>query len=197
MSYLSFSPSWNAPSCQKPSWLSTRWVCLLGVSAASHSPGNTANCTTLVCLKDLSLRYSGQSEDRKHFCLSHIRFTSLVLEWNQDCVSCLSRQVLSDAFATPWTVARQAPLSLGFRRQGYWEWVAIPFSRRSFWPRDQTLDSCLGRRILYHWATREAQASSTDTTESQSRLHISQVYENTTISVYPPREKVSDVNTMF
>ena len=187
MSYSSFSPSWNAPSSQKPSRLSTRWVCLLGVSAASHSPGNIANYIILVCLKDLSLRYLGKSEDRKHFCLSHIRFTSLVPEWNQVCVSCLSRQVLSDASATPWTVARQAPLSLGFPRQGYWEWVAIPFSRRPFWPRDQTLDSCIGRRILYHWATREAQASTIDTTESKSRLHISQVYEDTAISVYPPR----------
>ena len=36
------------------------------------------------------------------------------------------------------------------------EWVAIPFSRGSSKPRDQTLVSCIGRWILYHWATREA-----------------------------------------
>ena len=30
------------------------------------------------------------------------------------------------------------------------EWVAIPFSRGSFWPRDWTLVSCIGRWILYH-----------------------------------------------
>ena len=36
------------------------------------------------------------------------------------------------------------------------EWVAISFSRRSFQPRDGTLNSCNGRWILYHWATREA-----------------------------------------
>ena len=35
------------------------------------------------------------------------------------------------------------------------EWVAILFSRGSFWPRDQTRVSCIGRRILYCWATRE------------------------------------------
>ena len=28
----------------------------------------------------------------------------------------------------PWTVACQAPLSMGFSRQDYWEWVAISFS---------------------------------------------------------------------
>ena len=37
------------------------------------------------------------------------------------------------------------------------EWVAtIPFSRESSQPRDQTHVSCIGRWILYHWATREA-----------------------------------------
>ena len=36
------------------------------------------------------------------------------------------------------------------------EWVAISFSRGSSWTRDQTHISCIGRWILYHWATREA-----------------------------------------
>ena len=38
------------------------------------------------------------------------------------------------------------------------EWVAILFSRGSSWPRNQTCvsyGSCIGRRILYHWATWE------------------------------------------
>ena len=33
------------------------------------------------------------------------------------------------------------------------EWVAVSFSRGSFWPRDQTHISCVGRQILYHWVT--------------------------------------------
>ena len=37
------------------------------------------------------------------------------------------------------------------------EWVAISFSRGSSQPRDQTCVSQIGRPILYHWATREAQ----------------------------------------
>ena len=40
------------------------------------------------------------------------------------------------------------------------EWVAIPFSRGSFQPKDQTQVSCIGRWILYHWATREAHKES-------------------------------------
>ena len=35
------------------------------------------------------------------------------------------------------------------------EWVAISFSRGSSKPRNQTHVSCIGRQILYHWATRE------------------------------------------
>ena len=41
------------------------------------------------------------------------------------------------------------------------EWVAISFSRGSSWPRDQTLIPCIGRWILYHWATRQAYHSLT------------------------------------
>ena len=36
------------------------------------------------------------------------------------------------------------------------EWVAMPFSRGSSWPRDWTRVSCIGRQIFYHWATWEA-----------------------------------------
>ena len=37
------------------------------------------------------------------------------------------------------------------------EWVAISFSSGSSRPRDSEPISCIGRQILYHWATREAQ----------------------------------------
>ena len=36
------------------------------------------------------------------------------------------------------------------------EWVAIPFSRGSSWPRDQTQVSCTAGRYFTGWATREA-----------------------------------------
>ena len=49
-----------------------------------------------------------------------------VVYWSQKkkCWS-LSRVQL---FATPWTVAHQAPLSLGFPRQEYWSGLPFPFS---------------------------------------------------------------------
>ena len=32
-------------------------------------------------------------------------------------------------FATPWTAARLAPLSMGFPRQEYWSWLPFPSPR--------------------------------------------------------------------
>ena len=55
-------------------------------------------------------------------------------------------------YATPWTIAYQAPLSMEFTR----EWVAMPFSRVSSRPRDCTHISCIsyafciGMWVLYH-----------------------------------------------
>ena len=40
--------------------------------------------------------------------------------------------------------------------QAMLEWVAISFSRGSSWPKDRTHTSCIGKWILYHWATRKA-----------------------------------------
>ena len=59
-------------------------------------------------------------------------------------------------FATPWTTALQTPLVHGIHRAIILEWVAIPFSRGSSWPRDQTCISCIAGRFFTIWATREA-----------------------------------------
>ena len=41
-------------------------------------------------------------------------------------------------FATLWTVAHQTPLSMGILQAKILEWVAMPSSRESSQPRDQT-----------------------------------------------------------
>ena len=38
----------------------------------------------------------------------------------------LSCSVVSNSFVTPWTVARQAPLSMGFSRQEHWSVLPFP-----------------------------------------------------------------------
>ena len=46
---------------------------------------------------------------------------------------CMRAQLLSHVqlFAIPWTIARQAPLSMGFSRKEYPEWFFMPSSRGS------------------------------------------------------------------
>ena len=71
-------------------------------------------------------------------------------------LSCL---VVSNSFVIPWTVARQAPLSTEFSRQEYWS--GLPFPSPGDIPDpgvepDTSCVFCIGRQILYHWATWEA-----------------------------------------
>ena len=57
---------------------------------------------------------------------------------------------------TLWTVARQAPLSMGILQARILEWVAIPFSRGSSQCRDWTQISCISGRLFTSWASRVA-----------------------------------------
>ena len=52
------------------------------------------------------------------------------------------------------------------------EWVSISFSRGSFWLRDWTHISCIGRWVLYHWATREAPITEGESELSHVRLFV-------------------------
>ena len=49
-------------------------------------------------------------------------------------VCALSSSVMSESFVTPWTVAHQAPPSMGFSRQEYWSGGAIAFSEYVHYP---------------------------------------------------------------
>ena len=57
---------------------------------------------------------------------------------------------------TPWTISRQAPLSMGTLQVRILEWVAMPSSRGSSQPRDQTKVSHIAGGFFTIWATREA-----------------------------------------
>ena len=52
----------------------------------------------------------------------------------------LSRVRLS---VTPWTLAHQAPLSMGFSRQESWSGLPFPTPGESSRPRDRTQVSCI------------------------------------------------------
>ena len=56
-------------------------------------------------------------------------------------------------FVTPWTVAPTGSSVQGILQARILVWVAIPFSRGSSWPRDQTHVSCLAGRFFTVGAT--------------------------------------------
>ena len=58
-------------------------------------------------------------------------------------------------FMTPWTVARWTSV-YGILQAGILEWVAIPFCKGSYQPRDWTCVCCIAGRFFTIWATREA-----------------------------------------
>ena len=59
-------------------------------------------------------------------------------------------------FATPWTVAYQGPLSMGFSRQEYWSGLPFPSPGDLPNPGIELWVSCIAGRCFTIWATREA-----------------------------------------
>ena len=51
-------------------------------------------------------------------------------------------------FVTPWTAACQVPLSMGILQARILKWVAMPSSRGSSQPEDQTQASCVAGRFF-------------------------------------------------
>ena len=66
--------------------------------------------------------------DRQLLVFLHLCILSLSIEFTDD--SCLYQWTRSFSrvwlFATPWTTADQAPLSMGFSRQEYWSGLPFP-----------------------------------------------------------------------
>ena len=67
----------------------------------------------------------------------------------------LSCSVVS-LFVTPWTVAHQAPLSMGILQARIMEWVAMPSSTGSSQSRDWTQVAHLAGRFFTVWVSRVA-----------------------------------------
>ena len=57
----------------------------------------------------------------------------------------------------PWTVAHQAPLSVGFSEVRVLEWVPFPSAGESSWPRDQAQFFCIADSFFTIGATQESQ----------------------------------------
>ena len=69
-------------------------------------------------------------------------------------VASVGRSVVSD-FCDPMDCSLPGSSAHGILQARILEWIAIPFSRGSSWPRDRTWVSCIAGRCFTIWATRE------------------------------------------
>ena len=66
-------------------------------------------------------------------------------------------------FATPWTVAHQAPLSMGILQARILEWVVMPSSRKYMLSR---------YKFSHKWKINPGRTSKTDKMYASSRQHV-------------------------
>ena len=80
---------------------------------------------------------------------------------------------MSNSFGTSLDCSPAGSLSMGFPSQEYWSRLPFPFQGDLPWPRDWTRVFCIGRWILYHWATKEAQILIQSTQVYRWDIHLS------------------------
>ena len=107
-----------------------------------------------------SVAASGWGKEEKREKRSTKRPKETSRWWFHGHVHMLCAQSLSSVWliVTPWTVALQAPLSMGSLQARILEWVVMPSSRGSSQPRDRTQVSYIAGGFFTIWATREAQS---------------------------------------
>ena len=71
----------------------------------------------------------------------------------EDCVCVLCHSVMSDSLGPPWTVAHQAPLSMGILQARLLKWVVMPSSRGSSQPRNRYQIFCIASGFFTVWTT--------------------------------------------
>ena len=78
-------------------------------------------CSILLIIREVRI------ETTVTYHLMLVRMAIIKMTANNKCWKVLVAQVMFDSFfATPWTVACQAPLSMRFSRQEYWSGLPFP-----------------------------------------------------------------------
>ena len=126
------------------SWAGTA-MCVLVLPFLQRNSCRAPSCT---CFTSSHLLRRGEGWDLSY------EFTGRRMTWHYCAV--LSHSVVSNSFPPPRTVVLQAPLSMGILQARMLVWVAMPSSRVSSQPMDQTQVSHIAGRFFTIWVTREA-----------------------------------------
>ena len=120
--------------------LSGYWHCMIWKLVTSNS---TYDPNSHVCRASWALQSaSDASKTERTLCKTHFM-----------CVCVLVAQLCS-TLCDPMDCNLRGSSVHGILQARTLEWTAIPFSRGSSWPRDQTQASCIAGRLFTVWATR-------------------------------------------
>ena len=153
-----------SPFSIKEAWIliQARWffgtqICLLSESSHYSLPQQLiSRFTGRLCALQNSLDLITGSEVAK-------TFISFLLLWSLGITHCILFEMkvlvaqLCLTLYDPMDCSLPGSSAHGILQARILEWVAIPFSRASSQPRDQTLGSCIAGRFFTIWVTREAQ----------------------------------------
>ena len=103
--------------------------------------------------------------------------------WNLSSPVCISHSSVSDS-AILWTVAHQAPLSMGFPRQEYWSWYPFPSPGDLPSSGIKTISLVLEAWCFNHWTAWDVSDNYIDA------LHID-VFNNTVLKSFSKVEKLA------
>ena len=139
-------------------WIRVHYPCILRLLRSLRFMVLSSNCaaTLLWSRNDKKKKKATCCINSNVYCVDHCCCFCLVTK------SCLTLCDLMDCSPSGSSVH-------GISQARILEWVAIPFSRGSYWLRHRThvsCISCIGRWILYHYATWEALIVSVFTNKS-------------------------------
>ena len=118
------------------------WKCLLLICLLKKTMSFSGAVPYLTCfsIPVPSLVTGAKIFPRSAYCMNEDK----VFAWKSESIS---RSIMSDSFVIPWTVSCQVPCPWVLQAR-ILEWVAVPFSRGSSWPRDGTQVSWIAGRFF-------------------------------------------------
>ena len=135
----SSSLAWRIPCTEEPGGLQSMGLQSMGLQKVWHDLSDLA-CTRTKSNTALLLMKTELMQDKRRG--QNTEFFECI----RSCFSCVW------LLAIPWMVACQAPLSVGFSREEYWNRLPCPSTGIfSSWPRDQShvsYVSCTGRQLF-------------------------------------------------
>ena len=136
--------TWNPPVCSD-------------LACSYHCPLTTRNTRLILCLLNQTLRPLWPQPWPAGLSVPGIQQGArpiVTIPWvSVKALMCLATQSCLTLCA--WTIAHQAPLSMGILQARILEQVAMSSSRGSSQPRDRTQGSHIAGRFFTTWATRE------------------------------------------